>query len=266
MKRAFIEQRYPNNDNRLSYYQEWWSGNCSVVARELEHRGWFVKGFHKSELDKLRLSKNTLVKGSIRTTRRALELIGVPQPENVDIPKGLMRYAHRKIWETTLGEIRRAGKRVFIKPLNYQKAFCGHVAEYEKRWDGFEYVSTSEFDRETLCFPDNFPVLASTVTEMHGEWRAYILEGKVKEIRDYHGGYPYERPTIPQVQKLVDACKNQRAAWSLDVTYILNKNKKPMLSVVEANEAFSCGYFGQNWKLYTDMTIARWNEMTGAKL
>jgi hypothetical protein len=266
MRKAFVEQEEYDAywHDSLRRKRDWFSENCRDATIGLRKLGYNVKGFLPTELETLDLSKRTIVKGSIRTVRRALTLLGVPQPKNLDIPNELKEFAQRKVWATTLGEVRNAWKRdrkkVFIKPLNWQKAFCGVVYEQVADYYGSNILRDPYSVRE---WPDNFPVLAQEVVYFDGEWRAYILKKEILGVRGYgYNALDKERPKNSFVQEMVDKFKSQPAAYALDFGWI-KSNGKLIPALVEVNEGFSLGNYGISRLNYAKMVEARWYDMVG---
>lgn len=235
----------------------WFSLACESAALGFKDMGYNVQRFTGPELGSLKLRKDIVVKASIQTTRRALDLLGVPQPANLDIPEELKGFTKRKIWETTMGAVREAKNCVFIKPAHTQKAFRGHV-----------YYSGSEFygegdDLNTFWAENSFPVLASTRVVFNSEWRAYILDRRIL------GVYHYQNLVIPPptsvIQDMVDAYTTQPRAYSLDIGYMRKLlSDKEEWALVEVNEGFALGNYGLPNLDYAKMVEARWEEMMRA--
>lgn len=242
-----------------SYFKsgkDWFSENCEEAAQGFRKLGYKVKGFLPEELENLPLSKSTIVKGSIRSTRRAFDIVGVPQPKNIDLPKELRKYAGREIWETTLGEVRKSNKKIFIKPLNHQKAFNGR--EYRIH------------DPTISEYPNDYKVLAQEYISIRNEHRAYILEGKILGIYDY--GSNWWRTNVDFntklkkefVKTLLSAYKSQPVAFALDFGFV-EKNDKYEPIIVEVNDGFSLGNYGLSKIKYAKMVEARWKEIISTR-
>lgn len=255
-KLAFVEQMLKDQwDYAFSNYvkrRDWWSFHCGHVAAGLQELGYEVKGFLKEELHSLPITKDTIVRGSIRTTRTALAIVGAKQPVNVDIPNCLREFAYRDVWETTLTQIRRSGKKVHIKPLEIQKGFGGHV--YHRG------------ESETKGLPGNMKILASERVWFGAEFRAYVLRGKVifseaetKEERDF-------------VKKLIKHYRNAPVAYAIDCGWMVTEEvynyhndfrTNGKLAIVEINEGFSAGLADSSMPAidYAKLTEARWKEI-----
>lgn len=234
------------------WYDEWLSLNVESAAKGLKRLGYKVEGFHGSNLKNAPLDPRTIVKGSIHTVRMALHYLGFPQPANLDLPKSLQKYTHRKVWKTTLGVIRKTRKPVFIKPADVQKGFMGHVFHPRPFHD---YLTDS--------LPSNYKVLASEVVDFETEWRVYVLKGDILGVRSYEGGYLGNTPPSKTfLQGMIREFKEAPAAYALDVGKIKNPGKKPVIALVEVNEGFALGNYGIPHIQYARMVEARWKEMT----
>lgn len=245
-KKALLELA---NADTYYYLSPWLSTNVESAAKGLGRLGYDIQGFDGGDLHNAPLRRSTIVKGSIRTVRMALHHLGLPQPENLDIPESLNKYTHRNIWKTTLGAIRKANRRVFIKPADIQKGFKGHV--FSDRHDWF-----------TRDFKDNYAVLASEVVCFESEWRVYVLKKQIIGVRCYDGVYR-RNPPPPKalLENMVRDFKDAPAAYALDVGKMKMSNGGARMALVEVNEGFSLGNYGIPHIQYAKMVEARWKEM-----
>lgn len=258
MKQALVQQlescvEFQLKDGFIKPRIVWWSRNCKATALGLKKLGYEVSGFLARDLEALSLERKTVLKGNIRTVRKALELLGVSQPENIDIPQSLKKYALREIWETTMGAVRaRGGELTFIKPLRNQKFFAGHL-----------HNPNDLFSK----FPDQFPILAQEPVQFGPEWRVYVLKGEILGIHRYRRNtwaesYSKVKQTFnsrSRIQEMITAFKDSPIAYGLDVGYIHGRDKE--LALVEVNDAFGLGNYGLNSINYSRMVEARWKEM-----
>lgn len=104
---------------------------CYTAWRGFSHLGYPLDFFEWDDLrDKcLPLDRLTVVVGGTITVHMALRQIGVPPPAPLNIPSSLLPFAGRRIWETTLGDLRRIAisEPKFVKPLTETKSFPGSV-------------------------------------------------------------------------------------------------------------------------------------------
>jgi len=231
--------------------QETWghgaaSSTCSVAGDGLKQLGYEIVLVKEGDLAAKIIKNATVAKGTVRFCRKILDLKNRPQPANVDIPASLRKHAHRRVWETTLGEIRRTGDpdSVFIKPLHAQKLFHGAIFN--------PHISSSIYR-----LTDDFPLLAQDVIDIENESRFYVLNGKVLTGDSY-------RIKQKCVQAIVDDYVNPPVAYAIDIGEII-KNRKKTLVVVETNEMFSCGFNGISTTQvdFARAVEARWHELLG---
>src|SRR5580698_7414358 len=97
---------------------------CYTAWRGFSHLGYPLDFFEWDDLVQkcLRLDPLTLVVGGTVAVHMALRQIGVAIPAPLNLPRPLLGFAGRKVWETNLGTIRQrfqsaAPAPVFIKPL-----------------------------------------------------------------------------------------------------------------------------------------------------
>ena len=252
-KKAFLEL----HDGKERYFlssSDWYSPNVESAAKGFKRLGYELEGFKANELRNLPLNRSTIVKGSIHSVRMALYYLGLPQPENVDIPESLIKYTHRRIWKTTLGTVRKHKTPVFIKPLKVQKAFGGHV--FNSRPESLLTRSRS----------DRFAVLASEVVDFETEWRVYVLKREIQGVHPYTNPYAGNRaPPTRVLQQMINDFKDAPAAYAMDVGKLTRPGEKPVLALIEINESFSLGNYGLSNIKYAKMVEARWKEMVSVR-
>ena len=211
-----------------------------------------TESFDAENLKHIQLTRETLVHGWVGVVRGALKSLGIDQPKpRVDgaPPEELLPFYGRKLWNSTMGEIRRdwdAGQFVFIKPLKMHKAFTGHVTSGEIR----DLI-------QTASFPDDLEVLCSEVVEFIVEYRLFVHNGMIVDCRRYRGDYRRMVDIDVTALDCVKAFKGAPVAYSLDLGLLSDGRTV----VVEVNDAFSLGAYGMSSIPYTQMCIDRWEEM-----
>lgn len=246
-KIAIVQRQGP--DGFYSTGTRFWSHGCDSAAVGFERMGYEVYGFNSLEENwthKAGITKDTPVRGSIQSVRKALTYLGIPEPKNVDIPNELMEFAGRKIWKSTVGAVQRAERTVFVKSLDFQKDLPGHIA-----WNGYSSLFTR------LELPNDYRLLCQDLVQFTNEFRVYVLHGKVIGTRQYEGAGVLTSKEKRLILDMVKAYKNQPAGFALDVGQLDNGK----LVVVETNEGFSCGNYGIPHKLYAQIIEARWQEL-----
>jgi hypothetical protein len=120
---AFIEE----NGNRQMETE------MREVYEELRLRNIPVEIFTGKQMNRrqLTIKLDTLVVGYTQTILTALKILEVAAPDPNDYPAVLTPYFHRRIWESTVGElinhIAEAGSPLFAKPKSRKKRFAGQV-------------------------------------------------------------------------------------------------------------------------------------------
>ena len=240
-KFAIIEARKHYYNSSLDY------ASCATrtAGEGLKTLGYEIVLVTEDNLTAELVKGATAAKGTARFARKVLHLQDRPQPVNVDVPASLRKHAGRRIWKTTLGEIRRLPEKskVFIKSLHVQKAFSGHVF-------GVGYAE------ELYRLTDDYPILAQSVVDIQDENRFYVLKGEV--LSGNCGGI---RKSV--VQRIVDDYVKPPVAYAIDVGVIRKgRAKKPV--IVETNEMFSCGFAGNSSQIdFARALEARWHELLG---
>lgn len=230
----------------------YWSDSCDSAAKGFKALGFQVKGYNSQEKNwckKVGVAKETPVRGSVQSVRAALRYLGVPEPKNVDIPNELMEFAGRKVWHSTVGEVQRtAAAEVFVKPLDFQKDFSGHIV-----WNGWSSI--------LKYLPKNYRLLCQEVVSLTEEFRCYVVEGKIVGIRPVETSSP---PLTPRehalIGEMLKAYKSQPAGFCLDVGRKVTGNFRQLV-VIETNEGFSCGNYGIDHAKFAQMIKARWDEL-----
>lgn len=188
------------------------------------------------------------VSGYISDIHAALRRIGRPVPSNIDYPTSLQPFLGRTIQETTLGRVRSMSEAIFVKPMEH-KAFTGFV------WRGC-------FDQESrlrvITLSDDTPVYTSTPVNILSEYRAFVLDGEILDVRRYKGDWSKVpcRDTIEGALRVLGA---YRRAFCFD--WAVLEGGETVL--VEMNEGYSFGHYGLKPDLYVRMLSARWEEMSG---
>lgn len=210
---------------------------------ELEAFGWI------DDIDELTdLGPTVVVVGYIGDIHRALRNLGCPIPVNVDYPKVLGHTLHRNIRRGNLGEVRASKSQVFIKPIQH-KEFTGFV------WEGH-----ASDRRRVVTHPDDLEVWVSDYIQFRAEFRSFILNDVILDVRRYKGDWSLapNPSVIRDAVALLALKKEAPRAYSLD--WGIDNHGRTVL--IEMNDSFSLGHYGLNPVLYARMLSARWYEMT----
>ncbi len=215
-------------------------------------RGAHAEFFEFDDLDSLEISPETPVVGGIGTVQGALSKLGVEIPAMNAVPPDLSGFAGRKMWISTLAEVRAhvqdEGAPVFIKPLPAQhKLFAGHVVSRFR-----DLIETTGVAPETL-------VSCSEVVEIASEYRGFVHDGELIGFKHYAGDFRVSTNFSP-VEAALEAWQSRPVACSMD--WGVTRDGRTLL--IEVNDAYSLGCYGLNPLLYAPMIADRWFELTGS--
>jgi hypothetical protein len=205
------------------------------------------------ENNRMELSKDTLVVGTIYCVRTALEKLGCVPPDNLDYPECLYKYLGRKVWRTTMRWLREqyndVGDPVFVKPVRVHKAFTGYVVTRYR-----DLIPTARFDSDMELW-------ASEVVDFVAEYRYFVFEHQVVGVGHYRGD-PLRYPDPSIVTAAVrDYAPEAPVAYCID--FGVDKDGRTLL--VEVNDGFAFGTYGLNSLVHVKMLEARWKEMVGTR-
>ncbi len=228
--------------------EEFVNSNVYAAWEGFFHLGYERIPFTRKQMDFLPITKETIFVGWIGTVAQAFQTVGAEVPPEVSVPDCLLKYADRKLWTATLGDIRADEHlQCFIKPLHGHKSFTGHVRNG---------ATANLF--ATSMYPNETPILCSEVVNFVSEYRGFVLDGELRGLKHYFGDFT----------KMIDASKVKAAikdyqgaprAYSID--FGLTDDGRTIL--VEVNDSFALGSYGFNTMVYAQMIEARWDEIVG---
>lgn len=211
-------------------------------------KGYDVRFFEFEEIDRLELSADTPVAGGIPVVLSALARLGIKVPELPSIPSVLDSFAGRKVWISTMQQARNqvsAGSAIFVKPVPAdRKLFAGAVFR--------EFRDTIS----TAHVPPEYAVVCSDVVEFVSEYRAFVLDGEILDLKHYKGDFRVF-PDVKVVDAAVSAYKVAPAAYGID--FGVTTDGRTLL--VETNEAYSLGCYGLTPIFYSTLLERRWHEL-----
>ena len=174
---------------------------------------------------------------------RILDAWGVPHPPSIDYPRSLAPWFGRLIERTTLGRARDVDGPRFVKSVD-GKLINGHVVR-----------DFADLLRST-GHADGTPVYVSEPVEFRAEWRTFVCEGEILDVRLYKGSR-FLAPDEATVRAMVEAfvlSEEAPAAFGLDVGLVDGGATR----LVEVNEGFSLGTYGLAPALAAMMLEAHW--------
>jgi hypothetical protein len=244
IRRAYVQE---NGSRKLSPESQ------SLVAG-LERRGIPTELFTEKRIlrRQLKLSRETLVAGSIPAVTQALQQLEIPVPEPKDYPASLQPFLHRKIWESTVGAVLEGLMQgdlgsVFVKPKGRLKRFTGRVFS----------------SRDDACFLEGasrrLPVYCAHPVEWKSEFRTYVIRGEIVGTLHYWGEAAV-RPDESEIRRAVETLQHSgeaAAAYGIDFGVLADGTT----ALMELNDGFGLGSYGLGDDLYTDLILTRWEEL-----
>lgn len=191
------------------------------------------------------LRQEDVVCDYINETKQLLRAMGI-EVKTYDYPEELKAFYGREIRQAVMGDIVNIPDNWghFVKPLAASKAFVGRVVNGTKDLIG-------------IGLPMDYPIWMSEAVEFLAEWRCFVLDGEVIDVRPYKGDYHYTYdPAV--IDAAVAAWKDAPIAYALDIG--VTSDQRTL--IVEVNDGFALGQYGLNAFLAFKFHRARWHELT----
>lgn len=218
--------------------------NTYAAWQGFHHLGYEVIPFENIETVTDR-EPSDVVCGSIRQVLRSLDVQGTQKPPLLDYPDELAPYLGRKVWQTTLGEIRAPEVwPVFVKPVITHKAFTGQVIRVFR-----DLLETCHID-------DDLKIYAAEPIDFTSEYRVFVRRGEILGCRNYKGAW-FAWPDKEVIESAIRDYKSAPCAYSLDV----GVTDKGETLLVEVNDFYSLGSYGLDPILYATAIADRWSEI-----
>lgn len=203
-----------------------------------------------------KLKNGALPVGSVQFVRRAMELAGITEPQNMSYPPGCEPYARRKIWCSTAGQVLNMVGIRFIKSVD-TKVFTGFVLDSDAGALGLNNHDQIQFN--ALCaLASDASVWVSEPVQWISEFRYYVMNS---EILGYARYDQEEAEVVPEPNlAVVKQCITDLAIvhpYALDMG-VLSTGET---AIVEANDAWAIGLYGGAMKPgdYVRFLSNRWN-------
>jgi hypothetical protein len=214
--------------------------------------GYELLHYEQGAVHTLATDPEIVVVGGIASVWRALTRLGAEIPRLDSIPPPVEPFAGRRLWMSTLGQVRADAERqtepVFVKPLPGDlKQFTGRVVRHFR-----DLIPMAGL-------PDEMQVQCSEVVEFISEYRNFVHRGELVGSRNYKGDFRV-CPDYARVDEAVAAFADAPVAYSLDTG--ITRDGRTL--VVEANDGYSLGFYGLHPVRYARMLQDRWSQMTAA--
>lgn len=222
-----------------------------TVLQDYSRRGFWSMGVETvpfycfSDIDNMEdLGPTVGLSGYIGDVHKALGKAGKTLPPNVDYPQPLLHLLGRDIKQTTLSEVRSSSVPVFVKPVEH------------KLFTGFVWHNDVGSRMKILTLSDETEVFTSPALEIVSEYRSFVLDNKILDVRRYAGSWS-DCPNRNIVEDAVRLMKNDSPrAYCLD--WFMTRYGQTILG--EMNEGYAFGHYGLQPEMYAKMLSARWSE------
>lgn len=213
-----------------------------------------IELFTKKQLfrKQLKLLPTTLVAGDLPVIRQALKQLDITEPQIVNYPSCLSHLLYRKQWLSILDKViaNLENASVFIKPAEKVKRFTGFVLN--SPYDLWQFNGASK----------RLEVICSEVVNWVSEFRCFVVNGKFVGMSHYYG----EKQIVPDI----DTIKNSIAilnntgynnnGYAIDFGVL----SSGQTALIELNDGYSMGSYDLSADLYTDLIVARWEQMVSS--
>jgi len=226
------------------------------LKEELMERRIPVEPFTEKELTqrKLVLAPDILVAGYISEIQTALHQLKREWTGVDGYPESLRHLLHRRISVSSVGQIihnlhNELMEPLFVKPKGRIKRFTGTVFASPSDIVYMEGASAK------------MPVYCSEVVRWLSEYRIFVMYGRIVGIQHYAGdpAHVLDERVVAEAVQTYQGSGEAPAGYGIDFG-VLNSGQT---ALIEVNDGFSLGSYGLDRSVYTDLTIARWCELTG---
>ncbi|HEW4014346.1 TPA: ATP-grasp domain-containing protein [Streptococcus pneumoniae] len=109
---------------------------------------------------------------------------------------------------------------------------------------------------EIVNIPVDYPIWISEVVEFIAEWRCFVLDGRVLDVRPYTGDY-HAQFDASVIDEAISCWKDAPIAYGLDI----GVTRDGRTLVVEVNDGYALGNYGLSPLKSINFHRARWKEM-----
>ncbi len=228
---------------------------CYAAWKAMSDAGWAIRFFER--IDDVDVYADEIVIGGLDPVVRALTRLGIELPD-IDYPETFRSVLiDPTVEHTTMGAIRQAPQSWprFVKPTTGRKEFGGLVVR-----------STNDLLYVTHV-ADEVQVFSAAPADLRGrtEWRCFVIDRRVRDIRPYTFCPDGDAPSVTFVQLLVNQWSSAPAGFTVDVVN-LGDRARPDWRVIECNDGYALGSYGLHRSTYAELLVARWAELTGSNL
>lgn len=243
MNRAHLQQYVCEKTGRRMWFDEF----VYLAHGPLVDRGFEIRTFVDPDDLEVAGTSDVLL-GSVESTRRMWEMMGVWEPDVLGFPESSVQFLDRRMWECKLSEAF-TGSPVFVKPASRVKLFTGCV------------LDTAGSYELLLQFTDGLTgsdrVLCSDPVSMLSEYRCFVHKGRLVGMKHYLGDFGLF-PDMRRVRQMVELISPEcPVSYALDVAV----TGSGMTVLVELNDFWAVGGYGLDGRTYVRMLVDRFQEV-----
>jgi hypothetical protein len=242
---------------KRAYIHEYGQGKMEPEQKDvldvLKARGIPCELFTSKKLSRNQLvfDSETFVAGDNIVIPTVLKKIGFNYI-NDTYPKCLEKYLERKVWETTIRNLLFQADlqeipQIFIKPKSKAKLFTGFIIN--------SYHDLFKLDR----YSKNTEIYCSTIVNWLSEYRVFVNGSKIVGIKLYYGDEKYILDMNTVEKAIIDFENSPEKTTAYGIDFGVLDNGKT--AFIEWNDGFALGSYGLDKEIYTDLLIARWEEI-----
>lgn len=201
------------------------------------------------------LSAATMLVDGVPQVRAALLRAGKRPPVWFDYPAELVDFYGRKIEVMTWCELNQSERRAFVK-MSGKRRFQPMVANFpllkREQDEGVDLYNACHIE-------DDDGVLVSEPVDFVAEWRAFVLDGEILDVRQYRGDWK-ARPDPAVIEAANAAFRPALRGYAIDFGLTAGDG---CTLVVETNAGYSLGAYGLRPELYARLLAASWAGIWG---
>lgn len=218
-----------------------WNEECVSAYNGFKQIGFQVELF--TTTDQLKNKKRTdLVVGGMLIMEHVLNEAEI-KLEPVDYPEEIFRYCGRKIWVSTIRELRNYSLPVFVKPVEEKKA-KGMIINNWRDLKEFDHLNSNE------------RIYCSEVVDFISEWRCFVRYGKLLGVQNYYGDSE-KKPDLSIVNAAIEDYHSKPNSCVLD--FGVTSDGRTLL--IEVNDGFAIGSYGLPDEKYAMFLMTRWAQI-----
>lgn len=182
----------------------------------------------------------------------ALKQLNIAIPQANTYPAALQTFMQRDYYESTLGDLLAklemgVSDAIFAKPADRQKMFTGQL--FANTHD-FYFLHGISKKQKIYC---------SDKVNFISEHRVYVVNSEIRAIDCYAGdkNIRISETTVSDAINKLDQASESYAGYAIDFGVLDSAET----ALIEMNDGFAIGAYQIDAGNYTDMLLARWQEL-----